>query len=365
MSEETSESSSCTKINQVQSLLGADWNEYLSAIELLADSYQVNECLKLLNQADIILNQDKDVATSSETERLLIGGIADKAAQKAYPFVFTMLGDMTGLTSFKKVLKKDPAGLSKLLKIIPKTGPIDGWHFMQFSDSYKEWLNNNGIKQALLYPATRLLSMKRPDIFVSLNDESSPYICQALGIKPLKKNDLQAYWDTVLNKIHQAKWFKIDQPMQPEQIPFYRGRVALLERFAVAPAASTLVEQALNSTSVAAETADGSIDHAHQTTANNSPLTNPQDAVSNLGYTSPLKEVSPPKKAAAKQPKKLKIAKLKTEKGSIAAATKLMSQYYFANKAQFAKVDVKKHRDEIIERIAAGEAADEVFNSYC
>jgi len=57
------------------------------------------------------------------------------------------------------------------------------------------------------------------------------------------------------------------------------------------------------------------------------------------------------------------IVQRKSEKVNKNAATKLMSQYYFANKAQFAKVDMSAKRDLIIEKLCNGESVEEAFES--
>ncbi|PCI64878.1 MAG: hypothetical protein COB38_12215 [Gammaproteobacteria bacterium] len=58
------------------------------------------------------------------------------------------------------------------------------------------------------------------------------------------------------------------------------------------------------------------------------------------------------------------IAKLQTAKGNKNAATKLMSEYYFANREKFAKINIKKHREVIIERLIVGESVEDIFEQF-
>ncbi|TQV84361.1 hypothetical protein [Aliikangiella coralliicola] len=348
---ETTDKEHC--VAQLNTLINANWTDYYQALSQLAANYQIPECLKLLNAADEILNQADDPANASQTERYLIGGVKDAQTANQFPFDTQILGNMESFASFKKLLRNDPAGIAKLLKIIPKTGPIDGWHFMQFIDSYQQLFAANGFKQSVLFPATRLLSMKRPDQFVAISEATADTFYSALKIKPLKKQDFQRYWDEIITAIHKTDWFQTNQPTDPAQLPFHRGRMALLERFAATPAAGLVIQNSPDldevQTSTEEMTSVPAANHVTDKPQSHSVLAN---------------EYQPKvKKAPVAQPKKMTIDKRKTAKTNIAAATKLMSQYYFANKEKFAKVNVKAHRESIIQRLVDGESVAEVFES--
>ncbi len=337
-----------SKVKNMQQALDASWNSYYSLLHSQAHELELPACLKLLNVADELLNQNNDLANSSEQQRFLIGGINDLNTQKQFNFNIQLLGDMQNFASFKKLLKNNPIDLNKLMKIIPSTGTIDGWHFMQFIDSYQQLFLANGFKQAPLFPATKLLCMKRPDQFVALSDETSEIFYQAFSIKPIKKLQFQRYWDEVITPIQQTEWFKTDQPMDTAQLPFHRVRVALLERFAVSPKLTLA-----NETSVSTLPKEASEEQVEKTI-----LTNDNNIKSDMSTP-----VTKPESLNTKQPKKLTIAKRKSAKVNQTAATKLMSQYYFANREKFSKVDVKKYREDIIQQLVDGESVEEIFAS--
>jgi len=340
-----------TMSKSISQCLDFSWAQYNLQLQSLPKRYQLSASLKLLAEADRLLNQQADLLNSSVTERMLLAGYADLSTQKDYNFDIQNLGGVSGFASFKKLIKSDRTGLNKLMKIIPNTGVVDGWHYLQFIDTYQQWFTDNGYKQAYLLPVTRLLAMKRPDQFIPLNDETCPIICNAFTIKPLKKQDFKRYWDQIISRIHQTEWFKIFQPMDPSQLPFHRGRVAFFERMAIVP-----VEI---------------IDNADFTTSNesdiqnNEPQVEPTDIKSDNKTNSFIREdISKQPKIKTQQPKKMTIAKLQTVKGNKNSATKLMSQYYFANRDRFAKINIKKHRDTIIERLIQGESVEDIFTSF-
>ena len=340
--------------DRLSKLMSASWEDYYQQLNQLSAGYQVSACLKLLNDADQLLNQGRALSESTPSERNLIAGLKDAALEKTLAYDHQLLGDMQGFGSFKKVVKSDPAGLEKLMRVIPINGPIDGWHFMQFVDTYQQWFENNGYKQFQLFPATRLLAMKRPDQFVSITEETLQLFTDALNVKRFKKGEFQRYWDDIIVPLQKSAWFNAFQPMEPAQIPFHRVRFALLERMVATP----VNESELRTVTIARETAQ--IDSITQ-----EPAQKPESTLKQSATPQFIKEERTIKvKKPVKQPKKMTITQRQSAKVNQNAATKLMSQYYFANKDKFAKVDMGKHRPEIVQRLVDGESVEEVFESY-
>jgi hypothetical protein len=383
----------------LQQIINTSWDDYLNTINSLSAGYEISSCLKLLNVADELLNQNNDFSQSTQLERFLIGGISDSKVKNSYDFNTNLMGSMQGFASFKKLLKTDPAGLAKLLKIIPTLGPIDGWHFMQFVDGFKQLFADNGFKQAYVFPATRLLSMKRPDQFVALDADSAATFCQALAIKPLKNQDFQRYWDEIILPLQKAPWYKMHQPIDPAQIPIHRSRFALIERLLCTPIdfqhnlksgeAEVVVSAESNLAETLTEPAKQTLEQTLQANTLQVNAVQVNAVQVNTAQTNTSKETFAAEtsaqtgvehnlsadfnhytnkpivvKQATKQPKKMTIAKKKSAKVNQAAATKLMSQYYFANKQQFAKVDMGKNREAIIAQLIEGESVEDVFAEF-
>jgi hypothetical protein len=337
---------------RLASAIAADWQTYYQTINQLSVGYEIAPSLKLLHIADELLNQTNDFSQSSDIERFLVGGVQDNKVTNTYSFDTRLLGDMQGFASFKKLVKKDPEGLTKLLRIIPSNGPVDGWHFMQFVDAFQQLFTANSLKQAYVYPLTRLMTMKRPDQFVALNKESAEIFCKALTIKPLKNNDFQRYWDDIILPIQKSPWYKTDMPMEVAELAIYRARFALLERIICTPVVETEItsqvqEQAQSIASSSNETAPNS-SHEEASIKASASFIAPQPAIT--------------MKKKVEQPKKMTIAKKKSAKVNQNAATKLMSQYYFANKEKFSKVNMAAHRESIINKLIDGESVEEAFS---
>jgi len=59
--------------------------------------------------------------------------------------------------------------------------------------------------------ASRLLSMKRPDLFVCINNKNKKGICQDLGVAP-STLDFDKYWTHIIEPITQAEWWNAQRP---------------------------------------------------------------------------------------------------------------------------------------------------------
>ena len=345
----------------------ADWQEYYQLLTDLPIQYELSPSLQLLNVADQLMNQrNEDGNTrfldSTVFERYLIGGIEDSQTVKNYRFSTQLLGSMHGFASFKKVLNQDPSGVDKLLRIIPANGAIDGWHFMQFVDAYHALFAENGFKQTHLFPATRLLTMKRPDYFIALNQQSSDTICELLDIKPLKKQDFQRYLDEIILPFKQTIWFKAEQP-SATHLPIYRARMALFERLICEPVSEIIqIDDQPNLQPSNLTVSNSQVSSTEEITqaASVTMETNPSNQSTTRLRSRTIDDLQKTKKLV-NQPKKMTIEKKKSTKGNKDAATKLMSQYYFANKGQYSKVKMAASRDEIIEKLINGESVEEAF----
>lgn len=359
---ETSEHQSKSELFKLA--MEADWQEYYQLLTELPIQYELSPSLQLLNVADQLMNQQNENGNtrfldSMVFERYLIGGIEDTQTAKNYRFSTELLGNMHGFASFKKVLNQDPAGVDKLLRIIPANGAIDGWHFMQFVDAYHALFSDNGFKQTHLFPATRLLTMKRPDYFIALNQQSSDTICELLGIKPLKKQDFQRYLDEIILPFKQTLWFKAEQPSSAH-LPIYRAKMALFERLICEPASEIIQidhQPNLQPSNLTVSTSQtNNTEEVTQATAE----TNPSNKSTTRLRSRTIDDL-PKIKKLVNQPKKMTIDKKKSAKGNKDAATKLMSQYYFANKDLYSKVKMAASRAQIIEKLINGESVEEVF----
>lgn len=333
----------------IQKALESNWQEYYQLLIQLPEEYFLSASLQLLNTADQLLNQEFDFSSANLMQRNLVAGIKDNQVFSHYQIDHLLLGDMQNFASYKKLIKNAPEALDKLFRIIPTRGPIDGWHYMQFIDSYQQLFFEQGFKQPHLFPATRLLSMKRPDQFIPLTQSSCHSLCQHFSIKTLKNQEFQRYWDDLITPIQKTSWY-LEEQVSAEQTPIYRSRVALLEKLLLTPEPLDIPEKPIEQNEVQAKAVEIV-----------RPI--PKDD-SNFQFSSnrevPDKQPRVAKKVTT-QPKKMTISKRQSAKVNKNAATKLMSQYYFANKDKLSKLDIKASREIIIAKLIEGESVEKAF----
>jgi len=68
---------------------------------------------------------------------------------------------------------------------------------------------NGSDEKPTLAPATRLLAMRRPDVFTPIVNSKLDALCAALGITKLNNRDFERYWQDVIEAIHSMPWFKM------------------------------------------------------------------------------------------------------------------------------------------------------------
>ena len=339
-------STTVTSIQDNEPLFGINGlclNKYLELLNSLPSEYSISESLNVLKQCHTLIQENR-MSSLDSADWLFLGGIDDKSARAKYQLNTHLLGDMSGNAGFKKILKRETSELVRLLNTIPGQGTIDGWHYLQFVQKYEDLCTSNGIKKPTVFPATRLLAIKRPDVFVALNQATSAKLCEFLSIPPFKTNDFKRYWDNIILWLQGQLWNQASSGSESENSVPSQFRCALMSRLLVNLDTEERHKFGLvQSTSLRESNSLGTQGAS-------------TDIINVL--TVDKKTVS---STTAKQPKQMTIKQKVSSKINKSAATKLMSQYYFANKATYGSIDMKVHRESIITRLVKGEAVDLIF----
>lgn len=126
--------------------------------------------------------------------------------------------------------------ISEALDFIPLAGTVDKQTILA---AYEKFHSFQFIKfgkplkpRHLLAPFTRLLSMKRPDLFFCCDGANKERIFQDFEIKPIlhgKKFDIERYWDEILYPIYQTPWFNAAPPTNEQEYQAWLSRVAMID----------------------------------------------------------------------------------------------------------------------------------------
>ena len=135
-------------------------------------------------------------------------------------------GSMGGAGTFAKLIGLKDKTLAAALDAIPKRGDVTEAQFDDYFAAFTAAFSKSS-RTARLAPATRLLSMKRPDIFVCVNGGNTTGLAAALAFAPTTIK-LENYWERVIEPIQQAPWYNTPRPMGRE-MELWDARVAMLD----------------------------------------------------------------------------------------------------------------------------------------
>lgn len=131
-----------------------------------------------------------------------------------------LLGSMHAAGFAKGVAGRDPGEIGKTLDRLPLSGPVS-------LDTVRDLLNElTSIKGIKLGVATRLFAVKRPDLFVSVNNGSNPQLAKLVGGRPIKT--VKHYLD-LLRLVWDTEWHRAERPTDPADAAIWDRRAALLD----------------------------------------------------------------------------------------------------------------------------------------
>ena len=110
------------------------------------------------------------------------------------------------------------------LDTIPLTGPVSQAVFDNYCKVFDDLYSGNSLASA-----TRLLAIKRPDMFVCINGANRKGLLKDFGLK-FKELNRQTYWNLIVERIQSATWFS-DKPVEDsEQMKrLQKTKVAMLD----------------------------------------------------------------------------------------------------------------------------------------
>jgi hypothetical protein len=77
--------------------------------------------------------------------------------------------------------------------------------------------------------ASRLLCLRRPDVFVCLDSKNRDGLLKTLGVSG-KDVSLDTYWDAVIAPLHETEWWQSERPKSNStEQTVWDGRVAMVD----------------------------------------------------------------------------------------------------------------------------------------
>lgn len=198
-----------------------DWKEFIQKVRQ-EKYHSLDSRLKVLKIAKDLFKGVGSFRNLETDERKFIAGIpnnlpVDPDADWGY------FGSMKGAGIFKNRIIENDLNISKALDEIPLSGQITKIHYDRFLVNFSKTFDGN-----FLGTATRLLAMKRPDIFVCLDSKNKSSLCKDFEIVQ-SGLDYQRYWDDIILRIYDSEWWLNPDPKNETEKQVSDSRAAFLD----------------------------------------------------------------------------------------------------------------------------------------
>ena len=137
-------------------------------------------------------------------------------------------GSMRGAGTFASRIDGGSKVISAALENIPFTGNVTNHHYESYIDEYKKAFPKGG---GGLATATRLIAMKRPDVFLCVDSQNRRRLVEDIGIIKANRIDYKRYWDEIIVRIMESPWWQSPEPSDPTEKATWHARVAMLDVF--------------------------------------------------------------------------------------------------------------------------------------
>ena len=135
-------------------------------------------------------------------------------------------GSMKGAGAFAGRINASNKAFSLALDEIPLVGEVRREHYERFIAQYLKAYENG---RDGLATATRLLAMKRPDVFLCVDKQNLAKLAQDVGIVSPGKIDYERYWEEVVERLMQSPWWQSPEPTDPLEREAWHARAAMLD----------------------------------------------------------------------------------------------------------------------------------------
>ncbi|MCY3871379.1 MAG: phospholipase D-like domain-containing protein [Gemmatimonadetes bacterium] len=207
-------------------VLSKTWREYFNCIKVENKYFKKEKIcletrLKVIQSARNLFDNHVHFCDMNDINRRKIAGLIDGSDDGVNYLLF---GSMRGAGKFQNVINNNDKHLSQALDLIPASGYISKNMYLKYIDEYLKAFpeGRHGIATA-----TRLLTLKRPDIFVCLTKNNQERLCQDFSIK--KSVTYEAYWDSIIERIKESTWGNAPCPKSKIELQVWRARAAFLD----------------------------------------------------------------------------------------------------------------------------------------
>lgn len=199
-----------------------NWNSFFEEVKNdKNNSFEIR--LELLNKAQEYF-RNSSFSNMTDVKRRQISGITSRDADNP-ELDWMYFGNMVS-PRFKTRVSEDYIDISEALDCIPQNGIVSKNDYMNYIKYFKE---HSGYGYGVI-TISRLLAMKRPDVFFCITGGNKKYLYKDFGIKKdIKSNEYERYWDEIIQRIHKSEWYNTKEPIDIIEKELWSKRVAMLD----------------------------------------------------------------------------------------------------------------------------------------
>jgi len=202
-------------------ILTYSWGDYFKTIQQ-DENHQFEERLALLDYSKQNFQDNSSFLTIDLEDRKLISGLPNIANTKTERLDYGWFGSTHSNGKFRSLINNGNQKVAEAIDEIPLTGKVSREDFLEYYRLFQkiDYTNPIGI-------STRLLAMKRRDLFFCFNGANKKGICEELGLS--QNLNAERYWDEILLRIYDTPWFNSSRPSASTEQQAWSGRVALID----------------------------------------------------------------------------------------------------------------------------------------
>ena len=192
------------------------WPEFVNSVKR-EKHHALGMRIDVLRGVRRYFRSNKHLVDLGNGERRRIAGLAGKDQGVDWGY----FGSMKGAGWLWTAIDANHPDLSTALDAIPFDGLVVQGDYQAFIEAFKR-VAPGGARVAV---ATRLLSMKRPDMFTCLDNKNRAGLCKAFGIAQSNRSYAR-YWSEIIERVRDAVWWNASRPSGGEEEEIWLGRIA-------------------------------------------------------------------------------------------------------------------------------------------
>jgi len=216
-------------------LVSMTWAQFSREVRA-TQHHNVDESLELLRIAQKWFASVPSFSNLSTGRRQAIAGtivnreerkLADEGREWGW------FGSMRGMGDFASLINANDPNIARAIDAIPQKGEVSKEHFETFVESFQGAFDDAD-RVGGYATASRLLAMKRPDVFVCI---CKPNIVEASNQMGFSRTTLKLedYWDKVVEVIRHAEWYNTEKPNGVVGGALWESRAAMLDAILYRP----------------------------------------------------------------------------------------------------------------------------------